>query len=140
MGFDPRHSAADSFDHTLLPQPSSVAAARGLVRDLLTVAGRNDLLDDALLVVSEVVTNALIHAGSPIRVRGRLQADVIRVQVSDASPHSPARRDYASTSGTGRGLALMTEIVNDWGVAKDEIGKTVWFELGGGALTELPRR
>ena len=131
MGPNRLTSAPARFDQTLRPHPSSVGAARRLVRELVTAAGRTDLVDDAVLLVSEIVTNALIHAGSPMRVRGRLGGRGIRVEVSDASPHQPALRDYADTAGTGRGLGLLVELVDDWGVAPDEVGKTVWFELGG---------
>lgn len=125
-------SAPKPFDQVLLPDPSSVAAARGLVRELLDGAGRNDLLDDAVLLVSEIVTNALIHAGSSIRVRGRVDEQGIRVEVGDAGPHRPALRDYADAAGTGRGLALLVELVDDWGVVAEDVGKTVWFALGRG--------
>jgi PAS domain S-box-containing protein len=118
------------FDETLPPRPSSVGVARALVRDLLTLAGRDDLLDDTVLLVSEIVTNALIHAGSPIGVRGEVGPHGVRVEVSDASPHHPTPRDYASTAGTGRGLALVVDLVDDWGVTVADVGKTVWFELG----------
>ena len=130
MGPDRSHPSPQPFDRILRPHPSSVGAARRLVRDLATLAGRTDLVDDAVLLVSEVVTNALIHAGSPIRVRGQVGRRGIRVEVSDASPHHPALRDYANTAGTGRGLGLLVELVDDWGVAPDEVGKTVWFEVG----------
>lgn len=131
MGHDPSSSAPQPFDRVLLPHPSSVGAARGLVRELLNGADRNDLLDDAVLLISEIVTNALIHAGSTIRVRGRVDEQGIRVDVGDASPHQPMLRGYADTAGTGRGLALLVDLVDDWGVVPDEVGKTVWFELGG---------
>ena len=130
MGPNRSSSLPQPFDQILRPHPSSVGAARRLVRELVTVAGRTDLVDDAELLVSEVVTNALIHAGSPIRVRGQVGRRGIRVEVSDASPHHPALRDYANTAGTGRGLGLLVELVDDWGVASGEVGKTVWFEVG----------
>lgn len=124
-------TSADPFDVMLRPHPSSVGTARELVRSLLGVVARADLLDDAELLVSEVVTNALIHAGSEIRVRALMLEDRLRVEVSDASPHLPAPRGYGDTSGTGRGLSLLVQLVDDWGVTTAEDGKTVWFELGG---------
>jgi PAS domain S-box-containing protein len=136
MGSTPMTSAPESFDQVLPPRPSSVAAARGLVRELLTVARRDDLLDDAVLLVSEIVTNALIHAGSSMRVQGRVGELGLRVEVSDTSPHHPALRDYADTASTGRGLTLLVELVDKWGVSPAEVGKTVWFELGGNGCRE----
>ncbi len=131
MDPNPLSSSTEQFDQTLRPHPSSVGAARRLVRGLVTAAGRSDIVDDAVLLVSEIVTNALIHAGSPMRVRGWYADSGIRVEVSDESPHQPTLRDYANTAGTGRGLGLLVELVDDWGVAPDGVGKTVWFELGG---------
>lgn len=124
-------TASMTFDRVLSPEPSSAAAARGMVRELLVVSGLDDLLDDASLLVSELVTNAVIHAGSQVRVSGRILGDVLRVDVSDASPHHPALRNYAETAVTGRGLALLVELVDQWGVIPVDEGKTVWFELGG---------
>jgi PAS domain S-box-containing protein len=107
-----------------------VAAARGLVRDLLAEAGRDDLAENAMLLVSEVVTNALLHAGTPIDVCLRFDERGLRVEVGDGSPHLPARRHYAATAGTGRGLMMLEQMVDDWGVTRHGSGKTVWFELG----------
>lgn len=115
----------------LAPHPSSVAEARGLVRDLLLGGGCEELLDHALLLVSELVTNALLHAGTTIDVVARLDADGLVVEVGDGSPHLPVRRHYADTAGTGRGLRLLEQLVADWGITRDGRGKTVWFRLTG---------
>lgn len=116
----------------LLPHPISVSRARLLVRDLITGSGRADLVDDAQLLVSEVVTNAVIHAGTSIRFRCSVdERSGLRVEVRDGSPHHPALRDYADTAGTGRGMSLLAELADEWGVVADAGGKTVWFDLGG---------
>ncbi len=106
-----------------------------MVRELLTVAGLDDLLDDAALLVSELVTNAVIHAGSEVRVRGEVVGGVLRVEVTDASRHHPALRNYSETAGTGRGMALLVALADHWGVIPTTEGKTVWFELGRGTPT-----
>ena len=118
-----------AFEETLRPQPSGVAEARRHVRALLEAAGRADLVEPAVLLVSEIVTNALLHAGTDIELRGRVDAAGVRVEVSDGSPHLPSRRSYATTSGTGRGLLLLESLVDDWGVTRRPGGKTVWFTL-----------
>jgi PAS domain S-box-containing protein len=118
-----------SFDVLLPPQPPSVAAARAEVRALLTGSGREDLLESAVLLVSEIVTNALLHAGTDIGVRGRIGDHGIRIDVTDGGPHLPSRRRYAPTAGTGRGLLMLEAMVDDWGVTRNRHGKTVWFEL-----------
>lgn len=109
---------------------SSVGAARRLVGEALAVAGLDAWLDDAQLAVSELVTNALVHVGGVIRVRVHTTSDQVRVEVSDDSVHRPIPRRYASSSGTGRGLHLIEMVTDRWGVDIDDVGKTVWFELG----------
>lgn len=113
----------------LQPRPSSVAEARRQIRDLLTGSGREDLLDACLLLVSEVVTNALLHAGTEIELRAVLLTGGVRVEVGDGSPHLPTPRSYAATAGTGRGLAMLESMVDDWGVTRLPHGKLVWFQL-----------
>lgn len=113
----------------LPPVPASVPEARRLVRDLLRAVGRDDLEDAAALLVSEVVTNALLHAGTPINVAARLEDRRLRVEVRDGSVHLPVPRRYASTAGTGRGLLMVEQMVDDWGVLRHADGKTVWFVL-----------
>lgn len=116
----------------LPPVPASVPEARRLVRDLLVTAGRDDLEDTAALLVSEIVTNALLHAGTPIHVAARLEGRQLRVEVADGSLHLPVPRRYGSTAGTGRGLLMVEQLVDDWGVQRQVDGKVVWFTLSDG--------
>jgi PAS domain S-box-containing protein len=122
-------SGSQSLDVTLPPQPPSVAEARQRVRDLLLGCGREDLLDTAVLLVSELVTNALLHAATDIGVTARLDGEGLHVGVSDGSRHLPSRREYGPTSGTGRGLLMLESMVDEWGVSQRRDGKTVWFRL-----------
>jgi PAS domain S-box-containing protein len=121
----------DAFERRLPPQPSSVAEARQLVRALLAETHRDDLVETAVLLVSEIVTNALLHAGTAIDVAAFLDKHGLRVEVGDGSLHLPMRRNYAATAGTGRGLRLLEEMVDEWGVSRRRHGKTVWFRLSG---------
>ena len=84
-----------------------------------------------MLLVSEVVTNALLHAGTDIDVAAVLGVDGLRVEVGDGSPHLPSRRRYAATAGTGRGLLMLESMVDDWGVTRRPAGKVVWFRISG---------
>jgi PAS domain S-box-containing protein len=122
----------------LPPAPGSVGEARDLVRDLLDNAGRDDLAETATLIVSEVVTNAILHAGTPIDVSVTLDDSGLRVEVGDGSTHLPTRRRYATTAGTGRGLMLLERMVDDWGATRHGSGKTVWFHLDGPGPAEEP--
>ena len=89
-------------------------------------------LDDAVLCVSEAVTNAVLHAGTPIVVIA-FQADhVVRVEVCDGSSQVPVRRVVERTSTTGRGVHLLDQLTARWGVDVTEDGKTVWLEFDTG--------
>lgn len=103
-----------------------------MIRELLAASDRDDLIETAVLLVSEVVTNALLHAGTPIDVAAFLDDDGLRVEVGDGSLHLPVRRRYATMAGTGRGLLMLEQMVDDWGVARHRSGKTVWFRLQAG--------
>jgi PAS domain S-box-containing protein len=112
------------------PDPRSAGLARRVVQHLLETSAMPDLVDEAELLVSEVVTNAVLHAATPIRLRCKVQRGVLCVEVHDRSPVLPGRRDYDDDAMTGRGLAMVELLAADWGVAADESGKTVWFLLG----------
>jgi PAS domain S-box-containing protein len=119
-------------EHVSLPAlPTSVGEARRLVRQVLMGAGRADLVDSAELVVSEAVTNALVHAGTAIDLTVHADATHARLEVDDGSPHLPRERGYALTSTTGRGLMVFNGLTSSWGTAPRLSGKTVWFELDG---------
>jgi anti-sigma regulatory factor (Ser/Thr protein kinase) len=114
---------------TLPPHPSSVGEARRLVRAELLETGREDLIDTAELLVSELVTNALVHAGTPIDVVARVSDSGLRVEIGDGSPNLPAPRHHARMAGTGRGLRLLQQMVDSWGAHPYADGKVVWFVL-----------
>jgi anti-sigma regulatory factor (Ser/Thr protein kinase) len=115
----------------LQPIPQSVGQARRLVRAALE-AGRAEVdADVAVLLTSEVVSNALLHARSPMILSINVERDAIRVAVHDASPATPHLRDYSPTAATGRGLHLVEALASQWGLdpADNGAGKWVWFEL-----------
>lgn len=116
----------------LRAHPSSVAAARRVVRGVLTATRREELIETAQLLISEVVTNALVHAGTPIGIRASVGADGLRVEVTDGSTQAPAPRSYGPMAGTGRGLRLLQQLADQWGTLVRLDGKTVWFELDSG--------
>lgn len=100
-----------------------------MIRESLVDASRDDLVETAELLVSEIVTNALVHAGTPIDVGFSFVDGGLRIEVTDGSPHAPALRGYGPNAGTGRGLMLLEEMVDEWGVVPDDPGKTVWFQI-----------
>ena len=114
------------------PRPSSVGGARRLVREELRRAGREDLLDTAELLVTELVTNALVHTGTTMEVYAEVGDAGLYVEVADASPQLPLVRHHADLAGTGRGLRLLQHMADRWGADPRSQGKCVWFELGSG--------
>jgi hypothetical protein len=96
--------------------------------------GRPDLVDAATLGVSELVTNALLHAGGGIAVRISDTDGRLRVEVYDESPTLPERvpsvglEADTNPSMVGRGLRILDAISLAWGVYDEETGKCVWFQ------------
>jgi anti-sigma regulatory factor (Ser/Thr protein kinase) len=119
--------------HEQLPAtPASVGAARRLVRKVAADAADvdDDILEAAELLVSELVSNAVMHAGTPIDLMVSVSdGPELTVNVSDGSPHQPVPRHYERTASTGRGLRLVEDLSDEWGVTVRETGKTVWFRV-----------
>jgi anti-sigma regulatory factor (Ser/Thr protein kinase) len=113
----------------LRPEPASVREARRYVSDELTSLGLDDAAMTAELLVSELVTNAILHARTPVRLSVVVDGEVVRVAVADDSPRAPRQRQHSLDSGTGRGLLLVERMANRWGVDVGSAGKVVWFEL-----------
>ena len=119
-------------DVTTLPAlDRSPAAARRTVQEVLTAAGLEIMLDDALLLVSELVTNAVVHAGTEIELLIDIGPDVARIEVIDHGPGLPVRQgDPADIREDGRGIFLLDALAQEWGTRHFEGGKSVWFLLG----------
>lgn len=113
----------------LPPDGASVGLARRMVRTLLRSTPMEAFTDDAELVVSELVTNALVHAGGEVQLTLALSGSGLRVDVADDSAHLPVRRDYSTSSGTGRGLHLIESLVTRWSTFRLGQGKVVWVEM-----------
>ena len=121
----------------LAAQPASVAVARRFVRRVLGSSPLSALVDDAALVVTELVSNAVLHAGGPITLAASVAADgsALRLEVGDSSPVPPVLRDYGSVASTGRGLTLVARLARGWGVEPVDAGKRVWAELAASGPT-----
>lgn len=126
---------------TLRATASSAGAARRFVNDVLVNRGMERVADVAALLTSELVTNAIIHARSPVHLDLVMFASHVRVEVRDLSPAPPARRrDRPLAAVPGRGLELVEALANRWGAHVAPGGKCVWFELGGWPDGEGPDR
>jgi anti-sigma regulatory factor (Ser/Thr protein kinase) len=114
----------------LPPSTDSVPAARHFVRREL---GAVDVdVDTAALLVSEVVTNAVLHARTSVRLSIRSSRSEAHIEVRDGSPVEPRVHAFSPTSATGRGLRLLELLSKRWGVRADPRtgGKIVWFDVG----------
>lgn len=125
----------------LVPEPQSVRRARVWVVSELTKIGRDDLVDGAELGVSELVTNAILHADPPIVVRMGGTATHPRVEVHDSSPVPPRTRSMTDQerllATVGRGLGIVAMFSTTWGAEVSSQGKVVWFEPAADATPEL---
>ncbi|TMM17674.1 MAG: ATP-binding protein [Actinobacteria bacterium] len=121
---------------TLAPDPSSAAEARRFVRSALAEWGASRLDDVATLLVTELVTNAVLHTRSGPEVTARMAGRRLRVEVADDNPAPPVRQHYSPRAGTGRGLVLVNELASAWGTEPARRGKIVWFELESGSGAE----
>lgn len=84
---------------------------------------------DAKVVVSELATNAVVHAGTPFKVSVSCDGSAIRIAVRDWSARHPVVRSAPPTALSGRGLHLIDALTDRWGVEEDSDGKSVWAEL-----------
>ncbi|MBC7271885.1 MAG: SpoIIE family protein phosphatase [Streptomyces sp.] len=128
--------AAASFE----PVGRSVAAARSFVRDTLQGWGFADIVDDAVVLTSELVTNAVVHAGTAADVLCLRSEDGVRIEVADRYPEREVPLQSAAVNmGSpdregGRGLQLCAALAGRWGVEYTPTHKQVWFQL------DLPQR
>jgi anti-sigma regulatory factor (Ser/Thr protein kinase) len=117
---------------------ASPRAARDRVRLWLGTWGDADNRDAVVLLVSELVTNAIVHARTEVTVRLAMSGRCVRVEVDDGSSAVPDRRTPRAHHPGGRGLHLLDELADHWGVRARDDGKTVWFELEAPATAALP--
>lgn len=108
----------------------SVRQARRFAADRLASWGLSDLVDPVMLVVSELATNAVVHARSSFTVQLHLAPSSLRVEVTDCGPGLPNPIDPDPTGIGGRGLLLVAQLSVAWGVEVADLPcKTVWCEV-----------
>jgi serine phosphatase RsbU (regulator of sigma subunit)/anti-sigma regulatory factor (Ser/Thr protein kinase) len=119
------------------PEPAAAAAARRFVRDTLVSGGLSQgdaRVADAVLLASELVTNAIVHAGTPVRLTCRLSGTTVEVSVLDRHPARVIPDPPGATAlidrPSGRGLVLPAALSSSWGVTYGPVAKVVWFRLG----------
>lgn len=118
----------------LLPtESSSAAAARRFAERSGCREHGLDLLDDAMLLISELVTNSVLHGGPPIVLAIECDGAGLHVRVRDGGPTMPTPRTVDEGAESGRGMSLVDLLSSTWGVEPvadaHGPGKEVWFEL-----------
>ncbi|GGK97379.1 SpoIIE family protein phosphatase [Mangrovihabitans endophyticus] len=118
------------------------AAARALVRSMIEEAGLDALLNEALLLTTELSTNAVVHAGTELDMEVAADPDGLTVTVTDFAP-GPVEQlavgprndsfDIGEVAERGRGLLLVDHFASRWGTVHEGAGKGVWFRLEHGA-------
>jgi serine/threonine-protein kinase RsbW len=131
--------AAEPHRARRLVLPATVQAAglaRRATRKALAAWGVTHLEETAVLLVSELVTNAVLHAKTPaaiLRLRLETAEGFLRIEVQDADPSWPQPRTPAGMDESGFGLMLVDALADKWGVRDTPPGKTVWAELETGS-------
>ncbi|GAA0916122.1 ATP-binding protein [Nonomuraea longicatena] len=114
--------------------PEAVGTARRAVRDVLRERGwPEELVENAMLVVSELVTNAVVHGLPPVELRMRVVSGFAVGRVIDRSPDLPVPVEADVGGEGGRGLAIVAAVAVGWGahLLPERGGKAVWFEFRG---------
>ena len=107
------------------PTVDGAVQLRHLLRELLRRWELpDDVVDDAVLITTELVTNAIVHAGTTFHVVVELQGRLLRIAVVDGCTRPPRRR-----TDRGRGLRIVTRTALRWGWWEYDTGKTVWAEM-----------
>lgn len=125
-------------------QPAAVTSTRrALVADLRSIGVDPNVVDEAEIVVSELLGNAVRHADAladgRVRVHWQVKGDVVELDVTDAGSGSTPRPQPESPYATsGRGLRIVRSLAHEWGVLDDERGRTVWVTLGGPSRRRRP--
>jgi CheY-like chemotaxis protein len=119
-----------SDSRNLTAHPSAVSQARRFVSQRCDAWGCSDMVDNAMLVTSELVTNAIVHAHAGVELRASFANRILRLEVIDGAAGTPDPRVATDEDEHGRGLLLVSVLSAAWGVESIEEGrKLVWAEL-----------
>ncbi|MFI5619526.1 ATP-binding protein [Streptomyces sp. NPDC051567] len=112
--------------------PAEVGRARRWARSRLAGSGIGEdepLAETLILLISELVTNAVVHTGCPAVLRMLFGGPGVRVEVADRSDRAPAPRQATGDDTGGRGLELVDGLADRWGWQREGAGKRIWCEV-----------
>ncbi|MEO6713025.1 MAG: ATP-binding protein [Mycobacteriales bacterium] len=116
----------------LAGDPTSAREARAFVRMALHERVPEATLDDALLLSSEMVSNVIRHAGTPLTLSVEIHRGYLRMTVTDGAQPFESASDVSGQSAereSGRGMGIIASLSRRWGVGSTPIGKSIWAEL-----------
>jgi anti-sigma regulatory factor (Ser/Thr protein kinase)/anti-anti-sigma regulatory factor len=123
-------------DWDLLPGPGAPSEARGLATRMCQAWDLEEILDTVLIVMSELVTNAVVHGTGSVHVTVVLRYQHLHLVVRDQSPDPPRRAQHpqrhstgVSLDSNGRGLHLLDAVCQSWGYLSSGLGKAVWARI-----------
>lgn len=123
----------DALDVVLPADPRSVREARRLTQRCCLRAGLDeDTTDTAVLLTSELVTNAIVHGRSDARLKVAASHRHVHVEVGDDNDRVPVVQTHDDEALSGRGISLLAVVASRWGITHADIGKVVWFTLDAG--------
>jgi hypothetical protein len=121
-----------SRSRVFLPAPQAVSATRHFVADVLAEWGQSPLVEDCVLIASELATNAVVHGGSPFRASVRREAHSVLIEVEDADAATPYRGPALLDAVDGRGIAIVEDLAHRSGCRRLADSKVLWAELAAG--------
>lgn len=121
----PKRETVD-VEASFAPEPSAARTARSFVGGHVP----DDMRSDVELITSELVTNSIEHARTPLTVRVQANKRQVRVEVADSSAVVPALPEFVVDAERGWGLRLVELLSDRWGIEPMGQGKRVWFEIG----------
>jgi hypothetical protein len=134
------YSPLEQTSWAFLPVPKAVPALRRFIGDTLRSWGEDPLVPDAVVVGSEMATNAISHADSPFHASIVRSAGVVRIAVEDAGPGAAALSPAADDDVSGRGILIVEALTQRWGHGTLPGGKVVWAEFPSATRAEGYRR
>jgi anti-sigma regulatory factor (Ser/Thr protein kinase) len=113
-----------------LDADTAVAQARALIREFhVSLGAVGELIDDVVLVTSELVTNAVLHGSPPVGLLAKAGSRWLRVEVDDHSSAMPVPQNADDDDEHGRGLEIVAALAIRWGTRPTAAGKMVWAEI-----------